>query len=74
MIDRFPAVAGRVHRVLHSRPDCDTQPRSVRVARGRAKTGSFPRDDTHMLVLSMSTLTQVRLLVVPHDQPRGSRR
>jgi hypothetical protein len=71
LIDRFPAVIGRVYRVLYSRPDWDTQPRSVRVARGRVKTGSFPRDDTHMLVLSMSTRTQLRLLVVPYDQPMG---
>lgn len=71
LVDRFPAVIGRVHRALYSRPDWDTQPRSVRVARGRVKTGSFPGDDTHMLVLSMSTRTQLRLLVVPYDQPMG---
>ena len=73
LIDRFPALAGRVDRVLYSRPDWDGRPRSVRVARGRVKTGSFPRDDTHMLVLSMSTRTQLRLLVVPHDQSMGER-
>lgn len=71
LVDRLPADIGRVHRVLYSRPDWDTQPRSVPVARGRVKTGSFPRDDTHLIVLSMSTRRQLRLLVVPHDEPLG---
>lgn len=71
LVDQFPVAIGRVVRVLYSRPDWDTQPRKVRVARGVVKTGSFPRDDTHMIVLSMSTRTQVRLLVVPPEQPMG---
>ena len=71
LVDRFPAVSGRVARALYSRPDWDTQPHSVRVTRGRLKSGSFPRDNTHMIVLSMSTGNQLRLLVVPPDHPRG---
>ncbi len=71
LVDRLPAVVGRVDRARYSPPDWDTHPHSVRVARGRLKTGSFPSDDTHMMVLSMSTRTQLRLLVVPPDQPRG---
>ncbi len=71
LVDGFPPAFGGVNRALYSRPDWDTQPRSVRVGRGRLKTGSFPRDDTHMVVLSMSTRTQLRLLVVPPDQPHG---
>lgn len=71
LVDRFPAVIGRVDRALYSRPDWDTQPRSIRVARGRLKTGSFPRDDTHLMILSMSTQTQLRLLVVPPEHPMG---
>ncbi len=71
LVDGFPAAVGRVARVLYSRPDWDTQPHSVRVARGKLKTGSFPRDDTHMMVLSMSTRTRLRLLVVPPDHPLG---
>lgn len=73
LVDRFPAATGRVARVLYSRPDWDTQPHSVRVTRGRLKTGSFPRDNTHMIVLSMSTGNQLRLLVVPPDHPTGQR-
>ncbi len=71
LVDQFPAAAGRVARALYSRPDWDTKPRSVRVARGTLKTGSFPKDDTHVIELSMSAGTRLRLLVVPPDQPRG---
>jgi hypothetical protein len=71
LVDRFPAAVGRVDRALYSRPDWDTQPRNVRVARGTLKTGSFPRDDTHLMVLSMSTRARLNLLVVPPDHPMG---
>ena len=57
--------------VLYSRPDWDTQPHRVVVARGPLKAGSFPRDDTHMMMLRMSTRTDLRLLVVPPGHPTG---
>lgn len=71
LIDHFPADRGRVYRVLYSRPDWDTQPHSVHIASGRLKTGSFPGDDTHMVVLRMSTRQDLRLLVVPPDHLVG---
>jgi hypothetical protein len=71
LVDRFPPFFGRVHRALYSRPDWETQPRNVRVARGMLKTGSFPRDDTHLMILSMSTHTRLHLLVVPPAEPLG---
>lgn len=71
LVDRFPAAIGRVDRALYCRPDWDTQPRNVRVARGTLKTGSFPRDDTHLMILSMSTHTRLNLLVVPPDHHMG---
>lgn len=73
LVDHFPADVGRVARALYSRPDWDTQPHSIRVARGRLKTGSFPRDNTDMMMLSMSAGRQIRLLVVPPGHPEGSR-
>ncbi len=73
LVDRLPVVDGRVARALYSRPDWDTQPHGVRVARGWLKTGSFPRDDTHMIVLSLSTGDRLRLLVVPPDHAKGGR-
>lgn len=69
LVDNFPATAGRIDRVLYSRPDWDSRPHSVSVARGRVKAGSFPGDDTHMLVLRLATRKDLRLLVVPPDHP-----
>ena len=71
LVDNFAADIGRVQRVLYSRPDWDTQPQTVLVGRGRLKTGSFPGDDTHMMMLRMSTRTDLKLLVVPPDHPVG---
>jgi hypothetical protein len=72
LVDHFPVHLGRVHRALYSSPDWNTRPRSVPTARGRVKTGSFPRDDTHLVVLRMSTRTSLRLLVVPPEHPAGA--
>lgn len=72
LLDHFPAYAGRVDRLLFSRPDWDDPllddgggVRKVRAARGMVKVGSFPRDDTHAMVLTMSTGVRLRLAVVP---------
>lgn len=72
LIDHFPAGAGRINRLLFSRPDWDDcvtadgrGVRTVRAARGPVKVGSFPRDDTHEVVLSMAGGTRMRLRVVP---------
>lgn len=65
LVDNFPPDRGRVVRVLFSPPDWDTTARRVPIARGFLKTGSFPRDDTHEVLLSMSDRRVLRLLVVP---------
>ena len=65
LVDHFPVAAGHIDRVLFSRPDWDSCPRKVDVHRGRIKTGSFPSDDTHLLILRLSTQVQLALLVVP---------
>jgi hypothetical protein len=69
LVDHFPHDAGYITRALFSRPDWLTQPRKVKVARGYLKTGSFPRDDTHVLVLRLSTGEQLKVLVVPPETP-----
>jgi hypothetical protein len=63
LIDHFPL--GRISRVLYSRPDWDTVARRIPVQGRHVKTGSFPRDDTHVVDLKMSDGRQLRLLVVP---------
>ena len=63
LVDHFPEQLGEVHRVVFSRPDWDTTPHRVRVARGMVKVGSYPRDDFHQVWLSMSTGQLIRLSV-----------
>jgi hypothetical protein len=69
LIDHFPADAGHVRRVLFSRPDWQSFPRRVAIGRGFIKTGSFPADDTHLLVLKLSTGAQLNVLVIPPETP-----
>ena len=71
LVDQLPADVGRVSRALYSPPDWDASPRSVRVEHGWVKTGSFPRDDTHLMVLRLSRQSSIQLLVVPPDHPEG---
>ncbi|MEO9323338.1 DUF5994 family protein [Nocardioides sp. C4-1] len=71
LIDHFPYATGRVDRLLFSRPDWDDVVvdgrgvRAVRAERGPVKVGSFPRDDTRLVVLTMATGNRLRLTVVP---------
>jgi hypothetical protein len=65
LVDHFPAGVGRVSRALVSPPDWDAQPRQVTVADGSVKVGSFPRDDTHVVLLTLADRTVLSLLVVP---------
>ncbi len=67
LVDHFPDTAGHVERVVFSRPDWSTSPRRVRVGRGPMKTGSFPEDDTHLVLLKLSSAKQLRILVVPSE-------
>ncbi|GAB3866437.1 DUF5994 family protein [Nocardioides maradonensis] len=67
LVDLFPPSVGRIGRVLFSRPDWSTHPHHIRAARGFVKTGSFPSDDTHVVLLKLSSGTQLKVLVVPPD-------
>jgi hypothetical protein len=72
LVDHFPAEAGRIQRLLFSRPDWDTLPdggrlRAVQAERGRVKVGSFPGDDTTMMVLQLASGRRLRLQVVQGD-------
>jgi hypothetical protein len=73
LVDHIPHVAGRINRLLFSRPDWDDGVvegrglRRINAARGPVKVGSFPNDDTHQMILTMASGAQLRLLVVPWD-------
>ena len=77
LVDQFPASHGRISRLLFSRPDWDESSvdgrgvRSIRAARGKVKTGSFPSDDTHLMVLTMSSGRRLKLVVIPSDTPQA---
>lgn len=70
-MDHLPLADVRVSRALFSRPDWDGRPHKVAVAGRSVKTGSFPEDDTHLMVVWLSSGVQLRLLVVPPDHPAG---
>lgn len=65
LVDHFPPRSGRIVRALVSPPDWDSAPRAIPVAGGIVKVGSFPRDDTHLVLLTTSDRTVLRVLVVP---------
>lgn len=67
LVDHFPAQAGYISRAIFSRPDWRTSPRKVMVGRGYMKTGSFPSDDTHVVLLKLSSGMQLKVLVVPPE-------
>lgn len=71
LVDQFPEVRGRIDRLVYSRPDWSTLEHRVAVARGSVKLGSFPRDDTHTMVLVLATRRTLRLMVVPADTEPG---
>lgn len=73
LVDHFPATAGRINRILFSRPDWDDATdggrgvRRIQAARGPVKVGSFPSDDTHLMILTMASGARLKLRVIPSD-------
>lgn len=71
LVDHFPRLAGHVSRLLFSRPDWDDPVqdgrgvRHIRARRGQVKVGSFPADDTQLMVVILSTGQRLHLLVIP---------
>ncbi|MET1061150.1 MAG: DUF5994 family protein [Nocardioides sp.] len=65
LVTGFPPASGRIIRALFSPPDWDTAPRRIHVGSGQVKVGSFPDDDSHLMVLTTSDRAVLRVLVVP---------
>jgi hypothetical protein len=65
LVAHFPPGLGRIQRAVFSPPDWDPTARRVPVVHGFVKVGSFPRDDTHLILLKTSDRTTLRVLVVP---------
>ncbi len=77
LVDHFPQSVGRVGRLLFSRPDWDAAAGApalhrIRASRGSVKLGSFPSDDTRIMVVTMQSGQRLRLLVVPSDTDPAS--
>jgi hypothetical protein len=67
LVDQYPKERGHIDRLLYSRPDWDSTPRKITAERGFVKLGGFPEDDSHLMVISLSSAKRVRLLVIPFD-------
>lgn len=71
LVDHFPRLAGHVNRLLFSRPDWDDPVldgrgvRRIQARRGPVKVGSFPADDTQLMVVVLSTGQRLNLRVIP---------
>ena len=71
LVDHFPRLAGHVSRLLFSRPDWDNPVlngrgvRRIQARRGQVKVGSFPADDTQLMVVILSTGQRLNLRVIP---------
>ncbi|MBA2952955.1 hypothetical protein GON03_23285 [Nocardioides sp. MAH-18] len=71
LVHHFPAQHGRIVRALYSPPDWEPAPRRIPVRGGYVKVGSFPRDDSHLIHLTTSDRTVLRVLVVPPGFTEG---
>jgi hypothetical protein len=78
LVDHFPESAGHIYRLLFSRPDWDSPTplgrrgvRRIVAARGPVKVGSFPSDDTQLMILSMASGRRLKLQVIPSDSSQA---
>lgn len=65
LVDHFPRRPGRIVRALFSPPDWDSPPRRIRVTDGYVDLGSLPRDESHLIHLTLADRTVLHVLVVP---------
>jgi hypothetical protein len=74
LVENFPHHLGRIRGLLYSPPDWDVVEfppgaRHIRTRRGFVEVGSFPSDDTHLMIVTMRSGQRHRLLVIPTDTP-----
>lgn len=65
LVDHFPKEIGQIGHAVYSTPDWLPAPRRIKVARGFIKADSFPRDDTHLILLRTPGGEFLRVMVVP---------
>jgi uncharacterized protein DUF5994 len=70
LVDHFPEQVGHIDRLLFSRPDWDNPVingrgvRRIQARRGPVRVGSFPSDDTHLMILLLASGRRVSLKVI----------
>jgi Family of unknown function (DUF5994) len=69
LVDHFPATSRRIVRAVYSVPDWRPAHRRIKTKQGHIKVGSFPNDDSHRILLSLSSREILHLMVIP---PRSS--
>jgi hypothetical protein len=69
LVDHFPATSGRIMHAVYSVPDWRPAHRRIKVKRGIIKVGSFPNDDSHRILLGLSSREILQIMVIP---PRSS--
>jgi len=74
LVENFPHPLNRIRKLLFSRPDWDAAgltagTQHVHTRRGSVEIGSFPSDDTHLMVITMRSGQRHRLLVIPSETP-----
>ena len=74
LVENFPHPLARIKKLLFSRPDWEAvahtpAARHLRTRRGSVELGSFPSDDTHLMIVTMRSGQRHRLLVIPCETP-----
>lgn len=67
LVSLWPVRAGHIARVLFSPPDWDDRPHEVNVGDRVMKTGCFPRDDTHLVTLTLANGERRTVRIVPSE-------
>ena len=65
LVDHYPTERARIVKARFSPHDWEDAPKRVPTARGYIDTGGFPRDDTHVMILTTSDRRKLCLLVIP---------
>jgi Family of unknown function (DUF5994) len=67
LVDHFPATSGRTVHAVYSLPDWRPAHRRIKVKGGMIKVGCFPSDDSHRVLIGLSSGETLQIMVIPPD-------